>query len=121
MKKLGALLVAPVFFIQFVAPGFAQDTKPFTPKLSLKLTGGIGSTAIGDMNTHLGSINQTFLPPDGNGLLYSTAKVNLFNNAAESWEIELRLDITTRVGIAFALANRLFWLLNSRGLIYLQP
>lgn len=118
MKRGLFIVGALLHFIQIPVVGLAQDSLPFKPRLSLKLTGGLRAIAIGDMNIHLASINDALIYPDGNGSAYSTDKVNLFNHLAGNWEAELRLEISKHAGIGFGFANPLHLVERTDILLY---
>lgn len=94
-----------IAILVFSGISFADGSNSFRPKLSLKLSGGVGYTNIGDMNVHLRSINKAFEYPEGNGILYSTEQVQLLNRFQGVCEAELILDITKRFGIGIGFSN----------------
>jgi opacity protein-like surface antigen len=65
-------------------------------RLSIKLTGGWGYTLIGDINTHLESLNniETFES--------ATGEITKLKNWSPDWEAELRLNISRSFGISLA-------------------
>lgn len=65
-------------------------------RLGIKLTGGWGYTLIGDINTHLESLNniETFES--------ATGEITKLKNWSPDWEAELRLNISRSFGISLA-------------------
>ena len=65
-------------------------------RLSIKLTGGWGYTLIGDINTHLESLNNT------ETFESATGEITKLKNWSPDWEAELRLNISRSFGISLA-------------------
>lgn len=81
---------------------FAEKQRSLWPIPSIKLTGGGRYTAIGDMNTHLNSMNYIY-NLDWSGV---SGKIENLNNWSEDWEVELKIDLSPQ--IAFGLAASIF-------------
>lgn len=94
-----------LFCLLLVKPCYPDQKKPFWSKLSFKLTAGWGSDIpMGDINDCLESVNrnETFefwrkTSPDR-----VVGEIKKLDNRASHWEMELRFDLTARIGIAMS-------------------
>lgn len=86
-----------------VPPAVSQERELFKPRLSIKLTKGWGpDLRIGDMNTHLESINnmETFAYlreyyPD-----LISGEIKTLDGDIPDWHLEFRLDVSRRFSLA---------------------
>ena len=105
-KKRGAIWLTLVFSMVFlIRIVYSEEKEKFKPKFSIKLTGGWGSTlAIGDVNDCLESFNNNeafvyyrkYLPDRIEG------EIKTLDNRTSHWEVELRFDLTPRIGFGIA-------------------
>ncbi|MDH4271786.1 MAG: hypothetical protein OEW18_07400 [Candidatus Aminicenantes bacterium] len=96
-----ALLSCLLFLAQPVSP---EEKKPYKSRFSLKLTGGAGYTAIGDMNSHLESINNNasfeywrIHDPDS-----VSGEIKTLNNWGYDFELELMMKLSPKFSIGMA-------------------
>ncbi len=104
-KQVGAvysILLFILFLSLMVSPAYSQISDLFKPKLSIKLTGGFGSTAVGDMNTILASFNNMprFQESRANYPDLISGEIRTLNTRILDSYLELRLDISPRIGLA---------------------
>jgi opacity protein-like surface antigen len=86
-------LIVLASFIPFTGICHSGEPEGFKPGLSLKLIGGALYTVIGDMNEHLKSYSDL---PDSFGNLEK------LGNWSGDVELELRMDVSPRVGFGLA-------------------
>jgi len=81
-------------FIILNKVSFSEERKSYKTNYSIKLTGGVSYVAIGDMNTHLDSMNKYFL-----ARREVSGSIEKLNNWSGDWEVELRLDNSSKIGL----------------------
>lgn len=113
-----SLLLCLLFLAQFVP---AEERKPFESRFSLKLTGGGGYTAIGDMNTHLKSIdkNETFEYWRTHDPTSISGEIKTLNNWGYDFELELMMKLNPKFSIGLA-ASAPFRRTNESPVIFTQ-
>ena len=92
-KKLGVWFGLIVFLVASCYAGFASDNKKFKPGFHLKLSGGPFQAAVGDMNTHLHSLNdyyRRYYQTEGSGEIRTLRWSN-------EWELELLWDASSKI------------------------
>ncbi len=97
MKK--GLFGLAFFLVVLCGAAFPQGRAPFLSPFSLRISGGGAWSAIGDLNTHLNSLDQRYgylTAPEGG--------VRGLNGLANDWEIELRVATKTRFSFGFAVS-----------------
>jgi opacity protein-like surface antigen len=84
--------------------GYSEENKRSRARFSLKLTGGFGFIAIGDINKVLGSVNnnEIFEYWREHDPKYIVGKIEKLNNWTPDWEAELGIDITPKIGLGIA-------------------
>ena len=89
-----------------IRPCYPAEKKPFWSRFSLKLTGGGGFAAIGDMNSHLKSINknETFEYWRKHDPTSIAGEIKALDNWGYDSEIELRIDLGPRLSIGITVA-----------------
>ncbi len=93
-----------IFTLLFILPlslcrmASAEGKDYFRPRICLKLTGGLGRIAVGDLNTHLESFNNNyeFKYLRENSPESITGEIKTLDNRINDWEAELRLDLSSR-------------------------
>ncbi len=98
-KKLITLSFFILFLIQSAYP---EEKKPFKPRFSVKLTGGLGYVAAGDINKVLGSVNDSFKDARENNQQSVVGEIRKLNSWTPDWEAELRMDLSARFGVGIA-------------------
>lgn len=99
------LFVSLVFLNKSAYP---EEKEKFKPKFSIKLTEGWGSNVpIGDVNDCLKSFNNNKVfvnyrkyRPD-----QLVGEIKTLDNRTSHWEVELRFDLTPRIGLGIATAG----------------
>jgi len=89
-----ALLLISLVFLNKSA--YPEEKENFKLRLSFKLTGGWAYTSIGDINTHLESLNNM------ERFESATGEITKLKNWSPDWEAELRLNISRSFGISLA-------------------
>ena len=88
-------------FIIFNKIGFSEERQSFKPRFSIKLTAGGGYVAIGDMNKHLDSMNN-YKNYSGISMSDVSGKIEKLNNWLGDWELELKIDASSKIGFGIA-------------------
>jgi len=86
-----------------ISRAFPQEEARFRPKFSIKLTKGWGpDLRIGDMNTHLESFNNmsAFRYYRQNAPELISGEIETLDGEVPDWNLEFRLDISRRIGLA---------------------
>jgi len=96
---------------------FSEKRQSFKPGFSIKLTAGGGYVAIGDMNKHLDSMNNKYIP--GTSVSDVSGKIEKLNNLSNDWELELKIDGSPRIG--FGIAASFFHRRNQSSIYAYQP
>ena len=101
-KSLSLLLC--LLFLAQVVP--AEERKPFKSRFSLKLIGGGGYAAVGDMNSHLKSIdkNETFEYWRTHDPASISGEVKTLNNWGYDFELELMMKLSRKFSIGIAVS-----------------
>jgi hypothetical protein len=88
-------LAFSAFFSMMIAAGvcWSDERNPPGHRFSLKLTGGARYVFVGDLNRHLDSFNS--LPSAG-------GEISRIDNWSSDWEVEVRLDLSSKVGLGLA-------------------
>jgi opacity protein-like surface antigen len=105
MQKKKLTLFLLVFLCILISKaGYSEDNKRSKARFSLKLTGGFGFIAIGDVNKVLGSVNnnETFEYWREHDPKYIVGKIEKLNNWTPDWEAEFRIDFTPKIGVGIA-------------------
>lgn len=98
----GALLLVLFVFLSRIA--CSEERENFKPKLSIKLTGGWHHVAIGDINSHLESFNNSydFEYARLNNPESISGEITQLNNHIYDWEAELRMDISYKFALGIS-------------------
>ena len=88
-------------FIIFNKISFSEERQSFKPRFSIKLTAGGGYVAIGDMNKHLDSMNN-YKDMPGTSMSNVSGKIEKLNNWSSDWELELKIDVSPKIGFGIA-------------------
>ena len=102
--KLLSLLLCLLFLAKVVP---AEEKRPFKSRFSLKLTGGGGYTAIGDMNSHLKSIdkNETFEYWRTHDPTSISGEINTLNNWGYEFELELIMKLSQKFSVGLGVSS----------------
>jgi hypothetical protein len=93
-KKMGVWLGLFFFFVALTDFGISADDTKFKPGFHLKLTGGGFQAAVGDMNTHLGSINDFYR---NNYQVEGSGGIKTLGHLANEWQLEAVWDISPKM------------------------
>ncbi len=112
-----SLLLASLMF--FTRTSHSEEKEDFKKEFSLKITGGWGRIAIGDMNTKLESFNNNSVFEYAR-LYYPdliSGEIRTLNNRIPDWEFELRMDLSPRFALGISTSVP-FHLKNESSIIY---
>ena len=121
MQAKFKLFFLAAFCLLLVKPCHAEEKKPFWSRFSLKLSGGGGFTAIGDMNSHLESINknETFDYWRKHDPISISGEIKKLNNWEYDFELELMMKLSPKFSIGLA-TSAPFSRSNESSLIFVQ-
>jgi len=105
MKRIGIFLLLTVF-----GANLSMASEERFPRVSFKLSGGPGILNVGDINKVLNSINNNRVieylrkdnPNNDPNRSYVEGKLVPLRNTYASWEAELRLDLSPRLGLGIS-------------------
>lgn len=104
MRVIFRLLLLSILCLLLVRPLQAEEKRPFWSRFSLKLTGGGGFIAVGDMNNHLESINKNdnfkyWRKHDPTSI---SGEIKKLNNWGYDFELELIMNINPKFSVGLA-------------------
>lgn len=104
MRAKSRLFILSALCLLLIRPCHAGEKKPFWSRFSLKLSGGGGFTAIGDMNSHLESINknETFEYWRKHDPTSISGEIKKLNNWGYDFELELMMNLSQKFSIGLA-------------------
>ena len=92
------LLLLVACLVAFSGIALSEDQEGTYPKLTLKFTGGMRYMAIGDMNTHLNSLNAYYRGIYAGYAKYETSgQIGAFDNWSGDWSVEVGIAVSRRV------------------------
>lgn len=105
ISKKQLLFLLLIFLLSLIQSVYAEEKRPFKPKLSIKLTEGWGSNVpIGDVNDYLKSFNNNEVFEIHRK--YETGQVvgeiKTLDDRVSHWEAELKFDLTPRISFGIA-------------------
>jgi len=112
-----SLLLASLMF--FIRTSHSEEKESFKKEFSLKITGGGGRIAVGDMNTKLEVFNNNSVFEYAR-LYYPdliSGEIITLNNRIPDWEFELRMDLSPRFALGISTSVP-FHLKNESSIIY---
>ena len=92
-KERKALIVLSLALLVLGRPAFGEQAKKFKPGFHLKVAGGVFNAAIGDMNTHLRSMNEylrAYYQEEASG------ETKALSRWANEWQLEALWDISPK-------------------------
>lgn len=103
-SKVSIWFLTVIFCLFLCSNSFPGEGENFKPKLSIKLLGGLSYVKYGDINLSLGSVNnnEVFEYWREHDPERVVGKIKRLNNWINDWEAELRIDITSKIGIGIA-------------------
>jgi len=101
-KEMRVWLCLFLFVLALGKAGTSEEPKRFKPGFHLKLTGGCFQAAVGDMNTHLGSMNDFYrkhYQVEGSG------EIKTLGHLSNEWQMEALWDISPKIRYGLAISH----------------